>query len=111
VGTNDRHLVGLWLGLVGIGVVVGVNALANWLGWRHPRGVQTIAKAIVTPFMAYFLDRPEPVAEFRREDISPFLWANGKVPTCEEWKALAADNFKEYRLKGYGPEGGPGDLS
>ena len=46
--------------------------------------------------------RPEPVAEFRQEDISPFLWANGKVPTCEEWKALAATDFKDYRLKVYG---------
>ena len=111
VGTNDSHLVGVYLGLVGIGVVVAVNALANWLAWKHPRAVQHIAKAIVTPVMSFFLDRPEPQAEFRREDISPFFWANGKVPTCEEWKALAANDFKDYRLKVYGLVENPVELS
>ena len=24
------------------------------------------------------------------------------MPTCEEWKTLAADNFKDYRLRVYG---------
>jgi sulfoxide reductase catalytic subunit YedY len=51
------------------------------------------------------------VAEFRREDISPFLWANGKVPTCEEWTALAATDFKDYRLKVYGLVENPVELS
>src|SRR5579864_2383090 len=111
VGTSDSHIVGVWLGLVGVGVVVAVNVLANWLAWRQPRAVQHFAKAIVTPVMRYFLDRPEPVAEFRREDISPFLWANGKVPTCEEWKALAANDFKDYRLKVYGLVENPAELS
>ena len=111
VGTNDSHLAGVYLGLVGIGVVVAVNALANWLAWRHPRAVQHIAKAIVTPVMSFFLDRPAPQAEFRREDISPFFWANGKMPTCEEWKALAADDFKDYRLKVYGLVENPVELS
>jgi sulfoxide reductase catalytic subunit YedY len=111
VGTNDATLVGVCLGVVGIGVVVAVNALANWLAWRHPRAVQHIAKAIVTPVMGFFLDRPEPVAEFRREDVSPFLWANGKVPTCEEWKALAVTGFRDYRLKVYGLVEHPVELS
>jgi methionine sulfoxide reductase catalytic subunit len=111
IGSNDSHLAGVWLGFVGISVIVGVNALANWLAWRKPRAVQHLAKAIVTPVMSFFLDRPEPVAEFRREDISPFLWANGKVPTCEEWKALAANDFKDYRLRVHGLVENPVELS
>jgi methionine sulfoxide reductase catalytic subunit len=111
LGLSDSHLVGVWLGLVGIGVVIAMNTLANWLAWRHPGVVQHVAKAIVTPVMGFFLDRPEPVAEFRREDISPFLWANGKVPTCEEWKTLAAADFKNYRLKVYGRVENPVELS
>ncbi len=111
MGAADTGWGGLWLGLVGIGVVVAVNILANWLAWRQPRLVQHVARAIVTPIMGYFLDRPEPVAEFRREDISPFFWANGKVPTCEAWKALAANDFKDYRLKVYGLVDNPVELS
>ena len=36
VGTDGTGLTGVYLGLVGIGVVVAVNALANWLAWRQP---------------------------------------------------------------------------
>jgi DMSO/TMAO reductase YedYZ molybdopterin-dependent catalytic subunit len=111
VGTDDTSLAGVYLGLAGVGMIVAVNALANWLAWRRPRLVQRVAKAVVTPVMSFLLDRAAPQAEFRREDISPFLWANGKVPTCEEWKTLAADNFKEYRLKVYGLVENPVELS
>jgi DMSO/TMAO reductase YedYZ molybdopterin-dependent catalytic subunit len=90
---------------------VAVNALANWLAWRRPRLVQRVAKAIVTPVMSFLLNNAAPRAEFRREDISPFLWANGKVPTCEEWKTLAANDFQDYRLKVYGLVENPVELS
>ena len=61
--------------------------------------------------MSLLLNRAAPRAEFRREDISPFLWANGKVPTCEEWKSLAVNNFKDYRLEVYGLVDNPLELS
>ena len=61
--------------------------------------------------MGFLLDRHAPGAEFRREDISPFFWPNGKMPTCDEWKALAADDFKDYRLKVYGLVENPVELS
>jgi methionine sulfoxide reductase catalytic subunit len=110
VGSDDTSLTGVYLGLVGLGVIVAVNVLANWSAWRQPRLVQHVAKALVTPVMGFMLDRPAPQAEFRREDISPVLWANGKLPTSEEWKALAANNFKDYRLKVYGLVENPVEL-
>ena len=61
--------------------------------------------------MSFLLDRPAPQAEFRREDISPFLWANGKMPVCDEWKTLAANNFDDYRLRVYGLVDNPVELS
>ena len=79
-------------------MIVGTNVLANWLAWRRPRLVQHFAKVIVTPVMSFLLDHAAPVAEFRREAISPYLWANGKMPTCEEWVRLAANEFRDYRL-------------
>ena len=88
VGASGTTMLGLYLGIAGIGIVVAINALANWLAWKHPRAVQHVAKAVVTPVMGYVLDRPEPQAEFRREDISPFFWANGTLPSCEAWTAL-----------------------
>lgn len=110
LGTDDTGLTGVYLGLLGVALVVATSALAHWLAWRRPRRVQHLAKAIVTPVMS-LLNRAAPQAQFRREDISPFLWENGKVPTCEEWKALAAGDFKEYRLKVYGLVDDPAELS
>jgi thiosulfate reductase cytochrome b subunit len=111
VGADDASMTGVYLGIVGMGVIVAVNALANWLAWRRPRFVQHIAKAIVTPVMSFLLNRAAPRAVFRREDISPFLWANGKVPDSEAWKTLAANDFKDYRLKVYGLVQNPVELS
>ena len=111
VGTDNTRLAGVYLGLAGIGVIVLLNALANWLAWRHPRTVQHLAKAVVTPVMRYFLDHPAPVAEFTRADISPFFWANGTLPTCDEWKCLAQNHFQDYRLKVYGLVENPVELS
>ncbi len=111
LGADDSSMAGVYLGLVGVGVVVVVNVLANGLAWRQPRFVQRIAKVIVTPVMSLLLDRPAPVAEFRRENISPFFWLNGKMPTSAEWKSLADNDFKNYRLKVYGLVENPVELS
>ncbi|MGN6733523.1 MAG: molybdopterin-dependent oxidoreductase [Candidatus Binatia bacterium] len=111
LGTNDARPIGLLLGLLGIGVVLMANGLANWLAWRRPRAVQHVAKAIVTPVMESLLNRAAPCAEFDPGEISPFLWPNGKVPTSDEWKKLAANNFSDYRLKIYGLVENPVELS
>ena len=111
VGTDNTNPIGLYLGLAGIGVVLLLNVFANWMAWRHPRAVQHAAKAIVTPVMGLLLDHAAPVAEFGREDISPFFWVNGKIPTSDEWKTLAAGDFKNYRLKVFGLVENPVELS
>jgi DMSO/TMAO reductase YedYZ molybdopterin-dependent catalytic subunit/thiosulfate reductase cytochrome b subunit len=99
LGTDDRHPLGLVLGLVAIGGVAGACALANWLSHHRPRQVQHAGESIIEPIMALTLDRHAPQAEYSRDDISPYLWPNGKVPIAEEWKMLAADGFREYRLE------------
>jgi DMSO/TMAO reductase YedYZ molybdopterin-dependent catalytic subunit len=88
-----------------------VNVLAYWLAWQRPRAVQHTAKAVVTPVMNLLLDRASPVAQFIPEDISPFFWANGKMPTSKEWKELAAHEFRDYRLKIFGQVENPLELS
>lgn len=111
VGTDDTRELGLLLGLLGIAVVVVANVFANRSAWRRPRAIQHFAKAVVTPVMGLLLDHAAPCAEFNSEDISPFLWPNGKMPTCDEWKKLAAGHFNDYRLKISGLVENPVELS
>lgn len=111
IGTDDGRMIGVYIGVVGIVFVVAFNGLANWLAWRRPRLVQRVAKTIVTPVMSRLFDRAAPVAQFRREDISPFFWPNGKSPTCEAWETMAANGFKDYRLDVFGLVENPVKLS
>ena len=60
VGTDDANPAGLYLGLLGVGLVVLLNVFANWAAWKHPRAVQHAAKAIVSPVIGLLLDRPAP---------------------------------------------------
>jgi methionine sulfoxide reductase catalytic subunit len=45
------------------------------------------------------LDRLIPSEHYTQAQISPHFWPNGKMPEREDWQQLAADNFKEFRLK------------
>ncbi len=110
-GTDDSRYAGVYLGLVGIAVIVLVNAACNASAWRIPRAVQHAAKALVTPIMWLLLDRAAPRATFPRGRASPFFWVNGKVPTLDEWLRLAADDFRDYRLKVCGLVEIPGEFS
>ena len=61
--------------------------------------------------MRLLLDGAAPVAEFSRDDISPFFWINGEMPTSDRWKAMAVGGFRDYRLRVYGLVENPVELS
>jgi hypothetical protein len=111
LGTDDMRPLGLVLGLAGIAVVIVVNAWANWAAWRQPRRVQRVSKAVVSPVMHFLLNRAAPVAQFGREDVSPFFWVNGEMPTSDEWRGLASGGYGDYRLRVYGLVENPVELS
>jgi DMSO/TMAO reductase YedYZ molybdopterin-dependent catalytic subunit len=37
--------------------------------------------------------------QYAEKDISPYLWHNGKYPETDEYKALFANDFADYRLR------------
>lgn len=111
LGTDTIKPVGLYLGLLGIAVVVAINVLAYFMAWKHARVVQHAAKALVTPVVSLLLDHAAPQSEFGRDDISPFFWANGKLPASKDWTALSAKQYKDYRLKIHGCIENPVELS
>ncbi len=46
-----------------------------------------------------------------QKDISPYFWVNGKLPESDEWRKMAADDFKDYKLKIGGLVENPVELS
>ncbi len=102
---------GLIVGTVGVAAVIVACVAAHYLSWNRPRALQIAAKRTVGALTVRMLDPLEPRAEYTRSDISPRFWPNGKMPTSEEWRALAADDYRNFRLRVYGLVENPVELS
>ena len=46
LGTDDQGHLGMYLGFVGIGVVVLSWIAAHYISWNHPRGLQHALKSV-----------------------------------------------------------------
>ncbi|MGH7995330.1 MAG: molybdopterin-dependent oxidoreductase [Opitutaceae bacterium] len=111
LGTDDTAATGMVLGLLGIALVVISWVAAHYISWFLPRGLQHLQKAVTQPVLLATFDRLVPAETYTREQISPHFWPNGKMPQREDWKRMAADGFKGYRLKVTGMVDNPVELS
>ena len=111
MGTDDRSPVGMWLGFVGIAVVVLSWFVAHYLSWRHPRGLQHALKTITYPMQLLTLNRLVPSQHYSEQQISPYFWPNGKMPRREDWNQLAGRGFRDFKLKVGGLVENPVELS
>ena len=111
LGTDDQKPLGMILGFVGIAVVIVSWIVAHYISWKFPRLLQHIQKAVSQPLRLATLNRFSPSERYRKDQISPYLWPNGKRPESEYWKRLAADNFRDYKLKVGGLVDRPVELS
>lgn len=111
IGTDALTRFGMDIGLLGLVILLLLNMMANWASWLFPRTVQRVGDAIVNPVLRLLLAHRTPRAEYAPADISPFLWPNGKLPTSDEWQALAAGGFRDYRLRISGEVENPVELS
>jgi DMSO/TMAO reductase YedYZ molybdopterin-dependent catalytic subunit len=57
------------------------------------------------------LNRLAPRQHYSEEQISPYFWPNGKMPVRDDWKRMATDHFRDYRLKVGGLVENPVELS
>jgi DMSO/TMAO reductase YedYZ molybdopterin-dependent catalytic subunit/thiosulfate reductase cytochrome b subunit len=111
VGTDDRGPLGMILGFVGIGVVLLCWVVAHYVSWKHPRSLQHMQRAISLPLLLATFNRVETQQRYRIDEVSSHFWPNGKMPVRDDWKRLAADHFREYRLQVGGLVENPIELS
>ncbi len=98
MGTDDTNYAGMFWGFVGIAVVVGTWIVAHYVSWTHPRALQHAVNRVTYPMQLITLNRFNPNQRYSEGDISPFFWPNGKLPDRPDWKALADQGFRDYRL-------------
>jgi len=111
MGTDDRNPIGIYLGFLGIGVVVVSWIAAHYISWNHPRGVQHALKSVTYPMQLITLNRLIPQQKYTENDITPYFWPNGKMPIRDDWKHMAETGFADFRLKVGGLVSHPVELS
>lgn len=96
-----------------------VVALAAWTaGWvaatpvtyRYPRVIQRVGYALIGPFQRFLEHIDAKPGAYTEKDISPYFWHNGRYPDSDEYQALIAGNFADYRLWVRGLVSNPVDL-
>lgn len=112
LGTDDpSNTTGLY---IGIGIILFTIAFfihAHWVSWNRPRWVQKTDAFINGNLWQNTINKLHPMPYYKKEDISPFFWPNGKIPSSETWKELAKNKFKDYKLKVGGLVENPVELS
>ena len=89
---------GLYIGLGIILFTIGFGFLAHWVSWQRPRSLQQTEAAINGTLWLNTINKLKPKLYYKQKDISPYFWVNGKMPVSEEWKKLAVNQFKDFRL-------------
>ena len=87
---------------IAIAALVLVAVIYMWTtiySAHHRRQVQHALGAVVDPTRRVLLHGEKSVQHYKESDISPYFWVNGAPPTSEEYRALAQNNFREWRLE------------
>jgi sulfoxide reductase catalytic subunit YedY len=100
IGTDSPlHHTGLYIGLGIVLITVAFGFLAHWISWQRPRALQQTEASINGTLWLNSINKLQPKVYYKQKDISPYFWVNGKMPESDEWRNLAANNFKEFKLQ------------
>jgi methionine sulfoxide reductase catalytic subunit len=97
-GLNTATWTGLWLYVLWMVVVVVAWCAASPVTLRHPRFVQRTGRRLIGGAKS-LLEWSDPRATYTEKDISPYFWANGTLPTSENYKDLRDNAFRDYTLR------------
>lgn len=110
LGTDTDSYVGVLLYVAWMAVVIAFWVVATPFTLKHPRTVQRLGTMMVG-WLKGLLERWEPKATYTADDISPYFWINGHLPTSEEYQRLNTGNWADYRLRIDGLVENPVELS
>ncbi len=102
---------GLYIGIGIILFTIAFGFLAHWISWQRPRSLQYAEATLNGTLWRYSINRFHPKIFYKRKDISPYFWVNGKLPDSDEWRKLASNDFSGYKLKISGLVENPIELS
>jgi DMSO/TMAO reductase YedYZ molybdopterin-dependent catalytic subunit/thiosulfate reductase cytochrome b subunit len=111
LGVFQNNLDGVALFMLAIAATVAFNVWAVRFSWTRTRVLQRISNATVGRLMDLLFDHFAPRAQYGEQDISPYFWTNGLVPTSDEWNVLRDREFRDYRLCVHGMVEHPVELS
>ena len=97
-GVNNASWKGPWVFAIAMAVVTVTWWLASPFTAKRARLIQNIGKAVVGPLKGA-AESWSPAIQYTEKDISPYHWANGTLPVCDEFKALEKAGFANYRLR------------
>jgi len=107
---GDRRLA-LGIGLAGLFAILLFHVVITWFSLRYRRRAQRLLGFVVDPFEKVISGLFTSRQHFRRKDISPYHRVNGYPPTGQEYQAMAATSFRDYRLSVGGLVARPMSLS
>lgn len=102
---------GLYIGLGIVLFTVAFGFLAHWISWQRPRSLQNAEALINGTLWLNSINKLKPKIYYKQKDISPYFWVNGKMPESDEWRNMAKNDFKDFKLKICGLVENPIELS
>lgn len=98
---SEQANFGLALGIAiaALLLVAIIYAWATLYSARHRRRVQHALGTVIDPTFKVLLHGARSVQHYQESDISPYFWVNGAPPTSEEYRHLAQNNFRDWRLE------------
>ncbi len=102
LGTDNTSWWGVVIGGFIITAVFVLLVLSHWFSWRSPRTIQHFFQWVADRMNGLLFNRVVPRVHFKKEDISPYMWPNGKPPKTEEYERHWKEGFENYRLRVFG---------
>lgn len=103
LGTTSASLTAALIVFISAGLFLLVfNVVITYVTLNHRVGIRKILVGIINPVVHTIFGWMKPVKNYKKEDISDFFRINGYPPETTEFKKLAENGFKDWRVKIHG---------